>query len=257
MEETILDIGPENVMCFIAEPIMGSGGVLVPPKGYLKRAWELTRKYDIIYISDEVVTAFGRLGYWFASEEVFGIVPDIITFAKGITSGYVPLGGFAVSDKLMSEITGDKGKGNTFSNGYTWSGNPVSCAAAIASWDIIEREHLLEHVREVGPYFQDQLKTLNDIPLVGDVRGMGLMAAVETWIHAPKEKLLEMDLKVGSMVDMHARDYGLLLRPFINVCIMSPPLIITKSQIDDLVKALRKGLELTYEDLRREGVWED
>lgn len=257
MEETILDIGPENVMCFIAEPIMGSGGVLVPPKNYLKRCWELTRKYDIIYISDEVVTAFGRLGHWFASEEVFGIVPDIITFAKGITSGYVPLGGFAVSDKLMEEISGPKGKGNSFSNGYTWSGSPPACAAALASWDIIEREHLLEHVRDVGPYLQSQLKTLEDIPLVGDVRGMGLMAAVETWIHAPKEKLLEMDLKVGSMVDMHAREYGVLLRPFINVCIMSPPLIITKSQIDDLVGALRKGLELTYQDLRREGVWED
>jgi adenosylmethionine-8-amino-7-oxononanoate aminotransferase len=257
MEETILDIGPENVMCFIAEPIMGSGGVLVPPKNYLKRCWELTRKYDIIYISDEVVTAFGRLGHWFASEEVFGIVPDIITFAKGITSGYVPLGGFAVSDKLMEEISGPKGKSNSFSNGYTWSGSPPACAAALASWDIIEREHLLDHVLEVGPYLQSQLKTLEDIPLVGDVRGMGLMAAVETWIHAPKEKLLEMDLKVGSMVDMHAREYGVLLRPFINVCIMSPPLIITKPQIDDLVSALRKGLELTYQDLRREGVWED
>lgn len=257
LEDDIARIGAENIMCFIAEPIMGSGGVLVPPKNYIKRCWEVVKKNDILYISDEVVTGFGRLGHWFASEPVFGITPDIITFAKGITSGYVPMGGFAVSEKLIQEISGDNAEGNTYANGYTWAGNPVSSAAALASWDIIENEKILEHVREVGPYFQEQLRTLKDIPLVGNVRGMGMMAAVEARIKAPEEKLLEIDTKVGSMVDEHCRGLGLLVRPFANICIMSPPLVITKSQVDDLVAALRKGFELTLEDLRREGIWED
>ena len=146
LEDKITEIGAENIMCFIAEPILASGGVIVPPKNYLKRCWDVVKKNDIVYISDEVVTGFGRLGHWFASEEVFGIVPDIITFAKGVTSGYVPLGGYAVSDRFMEEITGDNADGCIHNAGYTWSGNPVSCAAALASWDIIENEHILENV---------------------------------------------------------------------------------------------------------------
>ncbi len=260
LEDKILQLGPENVMCFIAEPVMGSGGVIVPPKDYNRRCWEVVKKYDIIYIADEVVTAFGRLGHWFASEEVFGITPDIITFAKGVTSGYVPMGGYAVSEALMASISGDNAKGNIYSNGYTWSGNPVSCAAALASWDIIEKEGLLDHVREVGPYFQQQLQTLRDIPLVGDVRGTGLMAAVEMTLKDHRgtvDDLLEKDYAIGAMVDEYCHQFGLLVRPFINVCIISPPLIITKAQVDDLVAAMRKGLELTLEDLRGDGIWVD
>jgi putrescine aminotransferase len=258
LEDEITDIGAENIMCFIAEPVLASGGVIVPPKDYLKRCWEVVKRNDIVYISDEVVTGFGRLGHWFASEEVFDIVPDIITFAKGITSGYVPMGGFAVSDKFMEEISGDNADGCIYSSGYTWSGSPVSCAAALASWDIIENENILEHVREVGPYFQEQLRTLLDIPLVGSVRGEGLMAAVEMTIDADgTDEQLEKDYHLSEIVDEHCHQLGLLVRPFINICIMSPPLIITKPQIDDLVSILRKGLEKTLDNLRKDGVWQD
>ena len=252
LEDKILELGPENVMCFIAEPVLGSGGVIVPPANYNRRCWEVVKKYDIVYIADEVVTAFGRLGYWFASEKVFGVVPDIITFAKGLTSGYVPLGGFAVSDRFIEEISGAASGGNIYSNGYTWSANPVSCAAALASWDIIEREGLLAHVREVAPYFQQQLRTLLDIPLVADVRGTGLMAAVEMRLEngVNGEKLLAQDYAIGELVDSYCHQFGLLVRPLINVCIMSPPLIITKNQIDDMVLALRKALLLADADLR-------
>jgi len=252
LEGKILELGPENVMCFIAEPVMGSGGVIVPPANYNRRCWEVVRKYGIVYIADEVVTAFGRLGHWFASEKVFGIVPDIITFAKGLTSGYVPLGGFAVSDRFIDEISGEESRGNIYSNGYTWSANPVSCAAALASWDIIEREGLLAHVREIGPYFQQQLRTLSDIPLVADVRGTGLMAAVEMRLEtgASGAQLLAQDYAIGELVDSYCHDLGLLVRPLINVCIMSPPLIITREQIDDLVGALRKALLLAQQELR-------
>jgi adenosylmethionine-8-amino-7-oxononanoate aminotransferase len=251
LESKILELGPENVMCYIAEPVLASGGVIVPSRDYNRRCWEVVKKYGIVYIADEVVTAFGRLGHWFASEKVFNVVPDIITFAKGVTSGYVPLGGFAVSDRFMDEISGEDSGGNIFSNGYTWSGNPVSCAAALESWDIIEREGLLDHVREVGPYFQQQLRTLQDLPLVADVRGIGLMAAVEMRVEngAKGTKLLEQDYALGELVDSYCHEFGLLVRPLINVCIMSPPLIITRDQIDDLVGALRKALEKAQAEL--------
>jgi len=221
--------------------------VIVPPEGYNRRCWEVIKKHGIVYIADEVVTAFGRLGHWFASEEVFGVVPDIITFAKGVTSGYLPLGGYAVSDAFMAEISGENADGNCYSNGYTWSGNPVSCAAALASWDVIEHEGLLQHVRDVGPYFQAQLRTLESHPLVGVVRGTGLMAAVEMRRdnEASGDALLEQDYALGDMVDEFCHDLGLLVRPLINVCIMSPPLIISREQIDDLVAALRQALDLT------------
>lgn len=258
LEQKILELGPENVMCFIAEPVLASGGVIVPPADYNRRTWEVIKKYGIVYIADEVVTAFGRLGHWFASEQVFGVVPDMITFAKGITSGYVPLGGYAVSDAFMAEISGENANDIIYSNGYTWGGNPVSCAAALASWDIIEKEKLLAHVRDLSPYFLEQMQTLRSCPLVGDVRGVGMMAAVEMRIAAKdSDELLEKDYAVGALVDQHCHEFGLLVRPLINVCVLSPPLIITRDQVDDLVEALRKGLDKALEELREQGIWQD
>ena len=255
LEEKIVEVGPENIMAFIAEPILASGGVIVPPKNYYYRCWQILKKHDIVFIADEVVTAFGRLGHWFASEKVFGVIPDIIVFAKGITSGYIPMGGYAVSEKYMESFSGNEADGCLYSNGYTWSGSPVACAAALASWDILESENLLQHVLEVGPYFQEQLQTLNDIPIVGNVRGHGLMAAVEMTVKGTDEEdLLDKDYAVGGLVDKHCQKMGLLVRPFINICIISPPLIITKNEIDDLVSILRKGLEFTMRDLKTIGI---
>ena len=258
LEEKILEVGAENIMCFIAEPVLASGGVIVPPADYHQRCWQMVKRYGITYIADEVVTGFGRLGHWFASEKVFGIVPDIIIFAKGVTSGYIPMGGYAVSDQFMTQISGDNADGCLYSNGYTWSGNPVACAAALASWDILEKDNLLQNVLEVGPYFQQQLRKLEENPLVGNVRGTGLMAAVEMTIQGRNEAdLLEKDYAIGEMVDRHCQRLGLLVRPFINICIISPPLIITRAQVDELVTALREGLRLTLEDLREQGIWVD
>lgn len=258
LESKIEALGADNIMCFIAEPILASGGVIVPPKDYNHRCWQTIKKHGITYIADEVVTGFGRLGHWFASEKVFNVVPDMIIFAKGVTSGYVPMGGYAVSSAWLDEIAGDNADDCLYSNGYTWSGSPVACAAALTSWDIIQREQLLQHVLEIGPYFQQQLRTLKDIPLVGDVRGMGLMASVEMTIKADNAaELLEKDYAMGEMVDQHCQRMGLLVRPFINICIISPPLIITRAQVDDLVATLRKGIELTLQDLRKQGLWKD
>ena len=258
LENKILELGPENIMCYIAEPVLASGGVIVPPANYNRRCWEVVKKHGIVYIADEVVTAFGRLGHWFASEHVFDVVPDIITFAKGITSGYLPLGGYAVSDRFMAEISGSNSDDKIYANGYTWSGNPVSCAAALASWDIFEKENILSHVQDLAPYFQQQMQTLRDCPLVGDVRGIGLMAAVEMRIEAAdSDERLAKDYAVGALVDRHCHEFGLLVRPLINVCVLSPPLIINREQVDELVSALRHGLGRALEDLRAEGIWKD
>ena len=186
-----------------------------------------------------------------------GIVPDIITFAKGITAGHIPLGGYAVSEKFLQELSDDK-DGFMYANGFTWSGNPVACAAALASWDIFEKEDVFSHVKEISTYFQQQLKTLEQIPLVGEVRGVGLMAAVEASMQVSNgNDRLEKDYAVGELVDSHCQQLGLLVRPLINLCIISPPLVIIEAQVDELVSILKKGLELTLADLREQGIWQD
>ncbi len=179
LENKILELGPENVAAFFAEPIMGAGGVIVPPEGYHTKTLEICRKYGVLYVSDEVVTAFGRIGYFFASESEFGIVPDIITCAKGLSSGYLPLGATIISDEIYEVINQPQADGALFTHGFTYSGHPVSCAAALKNIEIIERENLLEHVQDVGQYFEDQLKTLVDLDIVGEVRGKKFMMCIE------------------------------------------------------------------------------
>lgn len=228
----------------------------MPPKGYHKRFLEVCRKHDVLYISDEVVTAFARLGHWFSSEEVFDIVPDIITTAKGLTSGYQPLGAALISDRVMSQIQGDDAPDSYFSNGFTYSGHPVACAAALKNIEIIEREGILEHVREVAPYFQEKLRALSDLPIVVDIRGEGLLGCVECDISDGHESDLAKDHEIGKRIDAHCHTMGLMLRPMINMCVFSPPCIITKDQIDDMFSILRKGIEATMDDLRKEGIWQ-
>ena len=254
LEDKILEIGADKVAAFIAEPIMASGGVILAPEGYHAACLAVCRKHEVVYISDEVVTAFGRLGHFFASEAVFDIVPDIITSAKGITSGYQPLGAFFVSDQLLDDIRNQE-SGACFSNGFTYSGHPVACAAALKNIEIMEREDIMGHVREVAPYFQEQLQSLRDIPIVSDVRGIGLMACVECDINPGEDKALELDYNIGDRIDKHCQTLGLLVRPIVNMCVMSPPLIITRDQIDELVDKLRKGIELAMADVESEGLW--
>jgi adenosylmethionine-8-amino-7-oxononanoate aminotransferase len=255
LERKILELGPEKVACFIAEPLLASGGVIVPPKGYQKRTFDVCRKYGVLYISDEVVTGFGRLGHIFASEPVFGIVPDIITSAKGLTSGYVPLGAFFVSDRLYEQLTGPDSKGKLFTNGFTYSAHPVACAAGLKNLEIIERENLCGHVRELGPYFQQQLETLKDLPLVGDVRGSHLMVCVECVTDKKAKVAPPPEWEVGMRIWRHAMPNGLLIRPLSHLVILSPPLIITRAQVDQAVAALRRAIQATTDDLVKEGLW--
>lgn len=255
LERTILELGPERVACFLAEPILASGGVIVPPQGYHRRMEAVCRKYDVLTISDEVVTAFGRLGHMFASEAVFGLGPDMIAFAKGVSSGYVPLGGIVISRRLIDELKATGNGAAMFANGYTYSSHPVACAAALKNLEIIEREGLNEHVRAIAPYFQARLQELAELPLVGEVRGIGLMACVECVSDRTSREPLALDQEVGRRIDRHCQELGLIVRPMGHFCVMSPPLIITRAQIDEMVAILRQGIERTQDDLRREGLW--
>ncbi|MEO9338370.1 aminotransferase [Mesorhizobium sp. SB112] len=240
--QTIAKIGADKVAVFLAEPLLASGGVVIPPKGYHARFKSVCEEHDIIYISDEVVTGFGRCGEWFASESVFGVVPHIITFAKGVTSGYVPLGGFAISERLLNKVSGENAKGGYYSNGYTYSGHPVSCAAALANIEVIENDGILDHVRDISVYFAEQLRSLADLPLVADVRSSGLVGCVECLVDPSSPEVTALDRKLGSLIDAHCYELGLIVRPLGNMCVMSPPLIITKEQIDYMIGILREGI---------------
>jgi len=251
LENMIAEVGADKCAVFVAEPILASGGVIVPPEGYHQRCLELCRKHDMLYLSDEVVTAFGRLGHCFASEDVFGIVPDIITTAKGLTSGYVPMGAFLVSDRLIQEIKELGGDSAVFSNGFTYSGHPVAAAAGIKNLEIMKREKLFAQVQETGPYLQQQMQALRDIPIVTDVRGMGLMGVVECELQQGGDDL-DMDVELGSRIDRHCQALGLIVRPLINMCVLSPPLTITRTQIDEMVSILRQGILLAMDDIANE-----
>lgn len=250
MEAEIARIGAENIACFIAEPILASGGVLVPPAGYQKATREICRNHDILYISDEVVTGFGRLGHFFASETRFDIVPDMIISAKGITSGYQPLGVVMISEKICAAMKEGAPKNKTvFSNGYTYSGHPIVCATAIKNIEIMKRDKLCEHVRDVGPYFIEKLRALTSVPIVYTVRGDHLMACVECWTGEEAGPTAK-NMALAQRVDKYCEASGLLVRPYENLCIMSPPLIVERSHVDRIVAILAEALDRAQADLK-------
>lgn len=240
LEQKILDIGSDKVAAFFAEPILGAGGVILPPQGYHQRTHAVCKKHDVLYVSDEVVTAFGRLGHWFASESVFGIQPDIITCAKGLSSGYLPLGATIYSDEMHNVIS-EPGTDRCFTNGYTYSGHPVCCAAALKNIEIMERENIFQNAISVGDYFGEQLKTLLDLPIVGEVRGYRLMQCVEYVANKDTKENFPDSIDIGKVISDIADSKGLMVRPIGNLNVMSPPLIITKEQVDFIVKTLRES----------------
>jgi adenosylmethionine-8-amino-7-oxononanoate aminotransferase len=254
-EDKILTIGADKVAAFFAEPVMGSGGVIIPPEGYHRRMWEICQRYDMLYVADEVVTSFGRLGKFFASEEVFGMQPDIITTAKGLTSGYLPLGACIFSERIW-QVIGEPGKGRCFTHGFTYSGHPVSCIAALKNIEIIERENLLAHVEDVGSYMEERLQTLADLPLVGNVRCKRLMACIEFVADKQTKVLFPDALNIGEKIHLRAQAKGLMVRPIGHLNVMSPPLIITHAQVDEVVRILRECILDTADELERSGQYQ-
>jgi putrescine aminotransferase len=253
LEAKILEIGPERVAAFIAEPILGAGGVIVPPPGYHKATRELCRRHDVLYISDEVVTAFGRLGEWFASESVFGIDPDIVVTAKGLSSGYIPLAATIYSERIHQVIAAPSPHA-WFTHGFTYSGHPVACAVGLKNIELMKSRGVLENVRRVGPYLQARLRALADLPLVGDVRGSHFMQCTEYVADKATRRLLPDEVNVGKRISDHCEKHGLIIRPLAHLNIMSPPLVLTQSEADELVEGLAAGIRATADDLVREGL---
>lgn len=250
-EALIARVGADRIGGFIAEPIQASGGVIVPPNGYLRRMWEVCQRHDILFIADEVVTAFGRLGHWFASEAEFGVVPDMITCAKGLTSGYLPLGALIFSDRIW-DVMAQKGE-RWFTSGFTYSGHPVACAAALKSIEIIEREGLLENAARVGDYFVERLQGLEAQPLVGQVRGRRLMVCVENVASKLTKEPLPDGVNESKRISDAAEAMGLMVRPIGHLNVMSPPLTITEGQVDFVVGTLEKAIRKVTDELVREG----
>lgn len=255
MEQKILDVGPENIAAFYAEPILGVGGVIVPPADYNRRTWDLCQRYDILYVADEVVTAFGRLGCWFVSKDRFDVQPDIITCAKGLSSGYLPLGAAIISDRIYEVMANDDDR--FFAAGLTYSGHPVSCAAALKNIEIMEREKLFDNVNDVGPYFEKQLRTLLDLPIVGDIRGEKFMMCVVNVQNKASREFFPAEVNIGKRISDHAESLGLLVRPIGDLNIMSPPLTMSREDVDFIVTTLRTAIEMTMIGLRSEGLWRD
>ena len=255
LENKILELGPENVACFIAEPVMGAGGVIVPPPGYHRRTREVCDRYEVLYISDEVVTGFGRLGHFFASESVFDFVPDIITCAKGISSGYVPLSATLLSEAMYDVISVPQSEGAMFTHGFTYSGHPISCVAGLKNIEIMERDDICGYVRDVGPYLEEQLASLLEHPIVGDVRGSHFMMCIENVADKETKALLPAEAAIGNRIAAHCQSRGVIVRPIAHLNVLSPPLILTRQQIDTMVEVLHDSIRATQDDLIREGIW--
>lgn len=241
LEKKILEVGEDNVAAFIAEPIQGAGGVIIPPDSYWPRIREILAKYDILFVADEVICGFGRTGEWFGSD-FYGNKPDLMTIAKGLTSGYVPMGGLIVSDKVFQVINA----GGDFNHGFTYSGHPVAAAVGLANLRILKEEKILEKVREeTAPYLQQRLRELADHPLVGEVRGVGMLGAIELAKNKQTRERFPSELGVGMICRGHCFANGLIMRAVGDTMIIAPPLVISKTEIDELVEKARKCLDLT------------
>jgi L-2,4-diaminobutyrate transaminase len=255
LEALILAEEPDTVAAFIAEPIQGAGGVLVPPATYFERVREVLRRYDVLMIADEVITAFGRLGHWFGSD-VFGIEPDLITVAKGLTSGYVPLSACIVSEKVWRALVEGGAETGPFGHGYTYSAHPLAAAVAMTNLDVIENEGLVTQAAERGTFLHERLhEAFADHPLVGEVRGMALIAALEfVAAHEPATKF-DPALKVGPRVAQRCLELGLITRalPAADTISFAPPFVITEDEVAELVRIARCAVDDVTAELRAEG----
>jgi adenosylmethionine-8-amino-7-oxononanoate aminotransferase len=241
LEEAILREGPATVAAFIAEPVQGAGGVIVPPDDYFPEIRKICSKYEVLFIADEVITGFGRTGSWFALTH-WNVEPDIMVFAKGITSGYLPLGGIMVSDAIKDVIDRVPYE-SRWMHAYTYSGHPTCCAVALKNIEIIEKEGLVERAAVAGRQLLGGLQTLYDLKAVGDVRGIGMMAAVELAEDRRTKKAFHPTMKVGDRVRQEMMKDGLFTRNRADVILLAPPLVTTEDQIDQIVDVVRKAVE--------------
>lgn len=256
LEEMILAEGPETVAAFIGEPVLGTGGIVPPPEGYWEAIQSVLAKYDVLLIADEVVCGFGRIGADFGSH-FYGIKPDLITVAKGLTSAYQPLSGVIVGDRVWTVLEQGTGQYGPIGHGWTYSGHALGCAAALANLAIIEREGLTANAAETGGYLQQAMATaFGDHPIVGNVRGVGMLAALEFSVHPEARKHFDPALKVGPRIAAAALDENLIARamPQGDILGFAPPLIATRDEIDEIVTRARRAVDRVTDELVREGV---
>ena len=248
LEKKILELGAGKVAAFIGEPVQGAGGVIVPPSTYWPEIQRICDKYGVLLVSDEVICGFGRTGNWFGCE-TFGFKPDLMTFAKGVTSGYIPLGGVMVGDRVAQVLIE---KGGEFAHGYTYSGHPVACAVGVANIRYLQRERIVERVREeLGPHLARRFAELADHPLIGEAQTCGMMGALQIVRDKAHGALFDSTLEVGMLCRAHCFGNGLIMRAVGDRMIVAPPLVMTLAQLDEMVALIRRCLDLTHQELKQ------
>ncbi len=246
LEEKILELGVDKVAAFFAEPVQGAGGVIIPPETYWPEIQRICDEYDILLVADEVITAFGRLGQWFGSSH-YNIRPDLISFAKGVSSGYLPLGGALVGERVAEVVTTEGGE---FTHGFTYSGHPVCAAVALASLEIMEEENIIETVRnDLSPYFCERWSSLAEHPIVGEARCVGMVGAMEIVADKSSRERFHKDLGAGTRCRDFSVQTGLVMRAVGDTMIVSPPLVCERAHIDELVEKAWRCLDLTAQSL--------
>ena len=255
LEKMILEEGPETVAAFIAEPVMGAGGVFVPPPTYFEKVQAVLKKHDVLFIVDEVICGFGRTGNLWGCE-TFNLEPDIMTIAKALTSAYLPLGAVLISEPIYQALVKESEKIGIFGHGYTSSGHPVCAAVALEALKIYQERDIVGHVRRVAPRLQDGLRRLADHPLVGEVRGIGLIAAVELVKDKATKESFDPAGAIGLYLGKQAQKHGLIVRALGDIIAFSPPLIMTGEEIDEMLARFGKALDDTEAWVRKEGLAE-
>ena len=249
LEQMILREGPETVAAFIAEPVNGSGGVIVPPAGYFERVQAILKKYDVLFIVDEVITGFGRTGHMFGAE-TYDLRPDMMTVAKGLSGAYQPISGLLLTDAIHDAMKAGSRKHGAFAHGLTYAAHPVAAAVALETLNIYRDRDIVGHVREMSPHLFGRLNALADHPLVGQVRGAGLLAAVEIVADKAGKKPFEPAVGMGAWIQARAMEYGVIVRAIANCVALCPPLIAERAHLDELVDGFARALDDAHRHAR-------
>ena len=252
LERTILDEGPDTVAAFIAEPVMGSGGVIIPPATYFDKVQAVLRRYDVLFLVDEVICGFGRLGAMFGCE-VFGLKPDMITLAKGLSSGYQPISALLVSQAIYDACLRQSEKIGVFGHGFTYSGHPVCAAVALEALKIYEEMDIVGHVREAAPVLQDGLRRYADHPLVGEVRGMGMVAGLELVRDKAARESFAPEANIGLHIERRCQEHGVILRSLGDTLTAAPPLTADRDTLEEVVRVVGIALDETHAHARAQG----
>jgi len=246
LEQLIQEEGPETIAAFIAEPVIGAGGVLVPPKGYFEKVQEILKRHDILFIVDEVICGFGRTGAMFGTD-TYNLQPDMMTVAKGLSAAYQPISALIISDRIKNAMLEESKRNPVFAHGVTYAAHPVCAAVALETIKIYKERDIVGHVAELTPYFQEKIRAFADHPIVSEVRGVGFLGALEIAKDKDKKEPFPAELAIGPFIQKRAAEHGLIVRAIKDSIALCPPLIAEKAEIDVLAEALGKALDDAYE----------